>query len=108
MVTRNSASLVVRLIFVADMIDNWLAVKFIMSEMKTRGHRASTCLSTEDKMIENLVTFSSRTKTYGEWTFAVAASALWKAVPIDIRNSATVAQFKARAKTNLFKVAFLV
>ena len=51
---------------------------------------------------------SSRTKTYGEWAFAVAAPALWNAVPIDIRNSATVSQFKARLKTHLFKVAFLV
>ena len=38
---QNSASSVVGLIFVTEMIDNWRAVKAIMPEKKTRGHRAS-------------------------------------------------------------------
>ena len=38
---QNSASLVVGLIFITEMIDNWQAVKSIMSATKTRGHRAS-------------------------------------------------------------------
>ena len=48
-----------------------------------------------------------RPKTCGERAFAVAAPALWNAVSIDIRISVTVAQFKARLKTHLFKVTFL-
>ena len=56
----------------------------------------------------NLVSVSSRTKTYGERAFAVAAPTLWNAVPIYIRNSPTVAQFKAQLKTYLFNAAFLV
>ena len=50
MVTRsqNSANSVVGLIFVTDMIDDWRAVKSIMSETKTKCHRASAhgCLQT--------------------------------------------------------------
>ena len=56
----------------------------------------------------NLISVSSRTKTYGERAFAVAAPTLWNAVPIHIRNSPTVAQFKAQLKTYLFNAAFLV
>ena len=56
----------------------------------------------------NLVSVSSRTKTYGERAFVVAAPTLWNAVPIGIRNSPSVAQFKAQLKTHLFKIAFLV
>ena len=56
----------------------------------------------------NLVCVSSRTKTYGERAFVVAAPTLWNAVPIVIRNSPSVAQFKAQLKTHLFKIAFLV
>jgi hypothetical protein len=58
--------------------------------------------------VGNLVTVSSRTKTYGERAFVVAAPTLWNAIPIHIRNSPTVAQFKAQLKTHLFKAAFLV
>ena len=56
--------------------------------------------------VGNLVTVSPRTKTYGERAFAVAAPTLWNAVPLHIRNSPTVAQFKAQLKTHLFKIAF--
>ena len=38
---QNSASLVVGLIFVTEMIDNWHAVKSIMSATKSRGYCAS-------------------------------------------------------------------
>ena len=38
---QNCASSMVRLIFVTEIIDNWWAIKSIMSTTKTRGHRAS-------------------------------------------------------------------
>ena len=41
MVTRRQKSSVVGLIFVTEIIDNWRAVKSIMSATKTRVHRAS-------------------------------------------------------------------
>ena len=45
---------------------------------------------------------------YGDRAFAVAAPTMWNAVPIHIRNSPTVDQFKAQLKTHLVKAAFLV
>ena len=44
----------------------------------------------------NLISVSSRTKTYGERAFSVAAPTLRNAVPVHIHNSLTVAQFKGR------------
>ena len=41
--------------------------------------------------VGNLVSVSSRTKTYGERAFVFAAPTLWNAAPIHIRNSPTVA-----------------
>ena len=68
-----------------------------------RGLRAGNVYSAG-----NLVSVSSRTKTYGERAVAVAAPTLWNAVPIHIRNSPAVAEFKAQLKTHMFNAAFLV
>ena len=46
---QNSASSVVGLIFITNMIDNWRAVKSIMSATKTRGHRTSTHTNPQTK-----------------------------------------------------------
>ena len=53
--------------------------------------------------VGNVISVSSRTKTYGERAFVVAAPTLWNVVPIHIRNSPTIAQFKAHLKTHMFK-----
>ena len=53
--------------------------------------------------VGNLVSVSSRTKTYGERAIVVADPTLWNAVPVHIRNSPTIAHFKTQLKTHLFK-----
>ena len=45
----------------------------------------------------------SRTTTYGDRAFAIAAPQLWNDLPLEIRNSPTVATFKTNLKTHLFK-----
>ena len=41
-------------------------------------------------------------KTYGERAFSVAAPTLWNSIPLAIRNSSTVDEFKTQLKTHLF------
>jgi hypothetical protein len=43
-----------------------------------------------------------RTKFYGQRAFATSGPTLWNTLPPDIRNAATVDQFKCRLKTFLF------
>lgn len=50
----------------------------------------------------NLQIVRSRTKTYGDRAFAVAAPVLWNALPENIRQLPNVAQFKGRLKAHLF------
>lgn len=58
--------------------------------------------------VNNLKVVNPRTKTYGERAFIVAAPMLWNALPSQIRNLPTVAQFKSQLKTYLFSIAFSV
>ena len=57
---------------------------------------------------DHLQIVCSRTKTYGERAFAVAAPMLWNALPDQIRKSPTLAQFKSQLKTHLYRIAFHV
>ena len=54
----------------------------------------------------NLVVPNCRLKSYGDNAFAVAAPKLWNTLPSHIKSSETVAIFKSRLKTFLFRRAF--
>ena len=49
----------------------------------------------------------SRTKSYGDRSFEVAAPRLWNELPLFIRESGSVAEFKSKLKTHLCSRAFL-
>ena len=49
----------------------------------------------------------TRTKTYGDQTFAFAAADMWNKLPNDIRQAASVSMFKSKLKTHLFRMYFL-
>jgi len=49
----------------------------------------------------------SNQRNYGGRAFRVAAPKLWNTLPLDIRNSGSIALFKSRAKTFLFKKSYL-
>ena len=64
----------------------------------TRSLRsASQCLLKE---------FQSNTKTYGDRRFAVCAPRLWNCLPLHIKNSNSINQFKSQLKTHLFNQAY--
>jgi len=48
----------------------------------------------------------SNTASYGDRCFAYAAPHLWNQLPLDCREAETVATFKVKLKTHLFKKAF--
>ena len=43
---------------------------------------------------------------YGQRSFSAAASELWNDLPLHVKNSQTLAQFKSSLKTHLFTLAF--
>ena len=49
----------------------------------------------------------TRTKTYGDRTFAFAAADMWNKLLKDIRQAASVRMFKSKLKTHLFRMYFL-
>ncbi|XP_072019637.1 uncharacterized protein [Amphiura filiformis] len=73
-----------------------------------RGLRSETFAFRISRINDHLQIVRSRTKTYGERAFAVAAPILWNALPEQIRKSPTLAQFKSQLKTHLYRIAFLV
>jgi hypothetical protein len=48
----------------------------------------------------------TRLKTYGDRSFQYAAAVEWNKLPLDVRNSPSVACFKTNLKTHLFKQYF--
>ena len=50
----------------------------------------------------------AKLKTYGERSFQHAAPKEWNNLPLDIRESPSLAIFKSRLKTFLFKSAFIL
>ena len=45
-------------------------------------------------------------KTFGDYAFARSGPLLWNKLPLEIRNSQSVAIFKSKLKTHLFKLAY--
>ena len=56
---------------------------------------------------QNLTTISVSTASYGHRSFCYAAPELWNSLPVYIKYSKTLGQFKSSLKTHLFKMAFL-
>ena len=67
-------------------------------------YKPSRNLRSSSKM--NLVTTSVSTASYGQRSFYYAAPELWNTLPLHIKNSKTVEQFKSSLKTYLFTIAF--
>ena len=50
----------------------------------------------------------SKTSSYGDRAFAVAAPKLWNNIPYNIRSAASIGQFKTQLKTFLFNKLYLL
>ena len=48
----------------------------------------------------------ARLNTRGDRVFSVAAPRLWNSLPLSVRSSQSLGQFKSRLKTHLFSLAF--
>ncbi len=45
-------------------------------------------------------------KNYGDRAFSVAGPLLWNSLPLSVRSSSTLTQFRSRLKTHLFHDAY--
>ena len=71
--------------------------ELIKKYQPTRSLRSST---------QSHLTCSSTSTQYGRRSFFVAASELWNSLPLHVKNSKTIVQFKSSLKTYLFTMAF--
>ena len=55
---------------------------------------------------QSRLTCSSTSTQYGQRSFSVSATELWNNLPLHVKNSETVIQFKTSLKTHLFTMAF--
>ena len=62
--------------------------------------------TTRSASLDLLFIPKSRTKSFGDRSFAVAATRLWNELPLYLRNSESVVGFKKNLKTHMFKLAF--
>ena len=70
---------------------------------------ANTCnLRSNNKLLIAPCHPRAKLKTYGERSFQHAAPKEWDNLPLDIRDSPSLAIFKSRLKTFLFKSAFIL
>ena len=70
---------------------------------------ANTCnLRSNNKLLIAPCHPRAKLKTYGERSFQHAAPKEWNNLPLDIRDSPSLAIFKSRLKTFLFKSAFIL
>ena len=61
-------------------------------------------LRSADKLLFCQPSYS--TKSYGSRAFSVSAPCLWNKLPMDIKCSPSIAIFKRKLKTHLFKLAY--
>ena len=78
---------------------NGLAPEYLCELLKYRVTPHS--LRSESKKF--LVTPKTRTTSYGDQAFSVAAPVLWNQLPDDIRFETELSAFKSKLKTHLFK-----
>ena len=67
-------------------------------------HKPQRALRSEKK--ELLTIPRTRTSTFGDRAFSVAAPVLWNALPINIKEAETLSYFKSSLKTHLFRTTF--
>ncbi|KAF7651608.1 hypothetical protein LDENG_00107300, partial [Lucifuga dentata] len=67
-------------------------------------HTPTRSLRSADQML--LVVSSSRLNHRGDRAFAVADPRLWNNVPLHIRTSSTLGNFKTHLKTHFYSLAF--
>lgn len=98
---------------------HWLPVKFridfkiLMLTYKALDNQAPDCISelltlykpsralrSSCQML--LVVPKTKTKLYGDRSFAASAPRLWNILPVDIKNSESLNIFKSKVKTRLF------
>ena len=48
----------------------------------------------------------ARLKSYGERSFGFSASTEWNKLPIDVKSALTLASFKVKLKTHLYKICY--
>ena len=48
----------------------------------------------------------SNTKSWGDRAFSIAGPRLWNSLPIELRTTTNIVEFKSRLKTHLFNIAF--
>ena len=48
----------------------------------------------------------SNTKSWGDRAFSIAGPRLWNSLPIELRTTTNIEEFKSRLKTHLFNMAF--
>ena len=63
-----------------------------------------TCKTTSEILLQQPRIKTLR--TLGDWSFTVAAPALWNNLPNVIRSATSINSFKKLLKTHLFKIAF--
>ena len=74
-----------------------LLQELIKKYQPSRNLRSST---------QSRLTYTSTSTQYGRRSFSVAASELWNSLPLHVKNSKTMVQFKSSLKTHLFTMAF--
>ena len=74
-----------------------------ISELITRYQPTRSLRSASQCLLKEL---SAHTSTYGDRRFAVCAPRLWNGLPLHVRNSTTINQFKCRLKTYLFSQTY--
>ena len=89
------------LVFVFNAV-NGLAPPYINETL--RLHQSSRALRSAGQHL--LEVPRSRSKQWGDRSFAVAGPKFWNALPSDLRTITDLPQFKAKLKTYLFKRAF--
>ena len=78
------------------------APSYLQDLIQLSSH-SRTLRSNDQKL---LICPRSKSVKYGDRAFRVAAPTLWNQLPLEIRLSETVATFKSKLKTHLFKTVF--
>ena len=81
---------------------NGKAPKYLCDLLQTYQPIRSLRSESRNLLIEK----SSKSKTYGDRAFSVAAPRLWNSMPMDLRDISSIETFKKKLKTYLFKEAY--
>ena len=82
-----------------------LAPAYVASLIAIKSPPRCNLRSSRDSLLLSCTKKLSKV-TLGDRSFAYAAPKLWNALPLDIRSESTVAGFKTKLKTHLFREVF--